>query len=116
MRVRTIEEVQKDHSSNYHWVYTDKIRVRGVEKGFNNHVPTNSTGADELAARYCDSFVDGRSGYATVFLEKVKRKGRVVNEYFLETFISEEEVTPFSGKPIEREAHLMQQVNANYER
>ena len=121
----TVDEVQKYHSSKFNWVYTDKIRVRGVERGFNNHIPEGSSGPDELAyitleqglaATYCDAFVFGNSGYAQTLLEKMKLKGNEVRQYVLETRISSNEVTEFSGKPKEREAHLMKQVNAIYDK
>ena len=124
----TIEEIQKYFSSEFQWVYSDKIRTQGVKRGFNNHVPEGSSGPDEfayitleqsLASSYCGAFVYGNSGYAKTLIEKINLKGRAVREYYVETLISPEdipsEVTAFAGKPDEREAHLMQRVHAIYE-
>ncbi|CAB9501428.1 expressed unknown protein [Seminavis robusta] len=121
----TIEEVRQHHASKHHWVYTNKIRVHGVEQGFNNHIPAHSSGPDELAyisveqelaSKYCDSLVHGRSGYAYTLFERMKSTGRPIQTYYLETRVLPRSANPFKGKPQERAAFLMQQVQDLYQK
>ncbi|CAB9514147.1 expressed unknown protein [Seminavis robusta] len=119
----TIEEVQRHHISKHRWVYTDKARVRGVENGFDGHVPPSSSGPDELAiitaeqelaSKHCDSFVFGRSGYAYTLLEQMRSTGRQINTYYLETRVDSSEVQ-FIHNQDKRVANLMQMVANQYE-
>lgn len=125
----TIDEIQKHHSDNspYNWVYTDKNRNRGVEKGFDGHVPTQSDGPtellyieveQELAAQYCRSFVHGRSGYANTLADRMIMAGMPPeNHYQLDVSLPKEEVTKYHGRPWqEREQHLLQQVEEFYQK
>jgi hypothetical protein len=129
-----IDELQQHFLNNlnspFKWVYTNKTRNRGTEKGFDGHIPVDSHGPQELlwitvehelAAAYCKTLVHGMSGYANILWDKMMlvagthgRKG--LTKYYLDTKVEKDQVAEYQGKPNfgNREAHLMGKVHAFY--
>lgn len=126
----TIDEVNTyltgDHSP-YTFVYVDKPRNRGVEAGFEGHVPIQSDGPEELLSvvlemqlvQECHTFVHGQSGFATLLGDsmytKIYPNTEKFKKYYLDTTVTEESVkAKFKMQPEKRTEHYWEVLQEFY--
>ena len=98
----TVEEVKKYHADDYHWIYLERVRNRGIWGGFDGHIPSKDEGLEMVvietelrAASACDKIVHGLSGFMKHILMSMDLEGRNYTRYYVNTAVSKEEATKF---------------------
>lgn len=90
----TIDEIKKYHR-NYNWTYLERPRNRGIDGGWESHVPSGD-GAYEILSIYtevalasqCSKVVHGQSGFMKVLRGKMEMAGRKYKAFIIDTGVS----------------------------
>ncbi|CAB9518929.1 expressed unknown protein [Seminavis robusta] len=138
----TIDELYQYHINvtthpQFHWIYTQKLRNRATELGFEMHIPVSSDGPQELlwitaelnlAAQYCTALLHGTSGYADQLYDRMQfyageknnnsnknnqnnnQNNNQLQRYYLDTTVRKHQIQQYRGKIKERENVLLQSM------
>lgn len=115
----TIEEVRTYHQDDYNFIYSERPRNRGVQGGFDGHIPSGDEGFEMLAiatelrvAATCETIVCGQSGFMESLVQSMDAEGRNYTLHFLDTRVSKQEALKFGFKNNKREKGLLGAVEA----
>ena len=116
----TIDEVQQYHAKDYHWMYMDRPRHKGIEGGFDGHIPSKDEAFDLLVilmemqlAKTCNKLVYGQSGFARALTEEMDMEGRKYKKIKIDTTVSKE-IAEKGGRKEEREKVLFHNIDELY--
>lgn len=118
----TIEEIQQYHANDYNWIYLDRPRNRGIDGGFDGHIPSGDHGYEMLAietelrvATFCQKIVCGKSGFMESLVQRMDAENRNYTLHYLETRVSRQEATKFGKNKQGRANHLFQRIHESYQ-
>jgi hypothetical protein len=96
--ISTIEEVERYHRDDYHWIYLNRPRFRGSQGGFEGFVPSEDPAFEVLAimaeaqlASRCNKLVHGKSGFVNVIAEEMEASGHSFRRIYLNTQLNKAE-------------------------
>ncbi|CAB9510571.1 expressed unknown protein [Seminavis robusta] len=114
----TIDEINEHHRGDYNWVYLNRPRTRGVDGGWQSHVPS-SDGAFEVLSIYtefalaskCDTVVQGHSGFMRMLLGKMENEGKPFKRFVVSTGVSKDEAVQWPNDGKERLEYFKKQMD-----